>query len=72
MTDDISHGYTAGYSIAVVLCFTSMFYFLVYHPVSLYAKSVPHSLGHIVRVASYMGMGLYRAYRITLRWAQFN
>ena len=71
-TDDISHGYTAGYSIAVVLCFASMFYFMVYHPVSLYTKSVTHSIGHIVRVASYMGMELYRTYRITLRWAQFN
>ena len=46
--------------------------FMVYHPVSLYTKSVTHSLGQIVRVASYMGMELYRTYRITLQWAQFN
>ena len=49
-----------------------MVYFMEYHPVSLYTKSVTHSLGHIVRVASYMGMELYRPYSITLRWAQFN
>ena len=47
-------------------------FFLVYHPDSLYATFVLHSLGHILHVDSCMGMGKYHAYRIILRWAQFN
>jgi hypothetical protein len=73
MRKDISHGYTAGYIIAVVFIFYEYFlFFLVYHPDSLYATSVLHSLGHILHVDSCMGMGKYHAYRIILRWAQFN
>ncbi len=46
-------------------------FFLVYHPDSLYATVVPHSLGHILHVDSCMGKGKYHAYRIILRWAHF-